>query len=266
MHKNYKKWGIPASLSALITLSPLVATSAVIDKPRFAVSGAVVVWGGDGAGNASVNDFIVASTSGNIDLIDSDVTPVITGSLDSFSGLRTAMYDVTGQTLDDQGEAGALDAGDAFSAFTPGETITTSVRPLSSSFYVAANTAFSIRAIATLDEANSSSGARLQDIYRTMLIQQSGSDAGGAVNYGAASQYPHSDNSPNAGILNNGFLNRLSTEKLVFQGNRGTAVGAGNLADQSVRFTNTYEVPDGDGLEAGARKISARVVYTIAIP
>ena len=243
-----------------------MAKAAIIDQPSFTVAGVVIVWGGDGAGGASVNDFIIANSDGSsVDLIESDVTPVITGSLDSFSSITSGSLDVTGQTLDDQGVIGALDAGDSFSAFSPSETITSSIPALSSSFYVASNTAFSIRAVATLDTENSSENARLGDITRYMTISRQGTDAEGTLSYGNSAQLPYSGNASEA-IINNGFLSKLSTEKAVFQGDRATANGTGTLADQSVRFTNTYEMADGDGFEYGTRKVAARVVYTVAIP
>lgn len=265
-HKNKIK-AFSTGLLALPLLFLPFAHGAVVDRPAFSVGGVVIVWGGDGAGNARVNDFIIAASDGSsLDLIGSDVTPVVTGSLDSFSTVSAASLAVSGQTLNDQGTIGVLDAGDSFAEFSPSETVTTRLDRLSSSFYVASNTAFSIKAIATLDTVNSSSQANLNDIYRTMTVRQSGTDAEGTLSYGSSSQYPHSDDSPLGGVINNGFLNTLSTEKLVFQGDRATAIDSGTIADQSVRFTNTYEMASGDGFEVGTKKITANVVYTVAIP
>lgn len=263
MHKNNNK----AALHFLLTTTAFAACgyaqASVVDRPTFTILGVVVVWGGDGSGSASVGDFIVKSGSGSIDLINAAVQPVITGTLTNALASPSSSLSVSGQTLDDQGVTGVLDVGDSYSAFSPNEKVTTSIGKFQSSFYVASNTAFTIRAKATLDTAASSSGANLGDVYRTLVIDKSGTDGG--LSYGASSQFPHSGNSATSGVLNNGFLNALADETLVFQGDRSTAIGSGTIADQSVRFTNTYEIASG-GFEVDKSSLVANVVYTVAIP
>ncbi|MCB1754887.1 MAG: hypothetical protein KDJ38_05170 [Gammaproteobacteria bacterium] len=262
MHNRSAKPSLKQSMLVLAVLAG-PSQAAVVDHPVFSVGGVVVVWGGNGAGNASVNDFIVSTPTGTVDLIAGDVQPVITGTLNNVSEV-SSMLEVSGQTLNDEGVSGVLDAGDSFTAFAPSETINTTVDTIQSSFYVASNTGFEIRAQATLDSGNSDAGASLSDIYRTMIISKSGTDGG--INYGVSAQYPHSGDSPISGVVNNGFLNNLATQRPVFQGDRATALISGNIASQSVRFTNTYELPSNVGFEAGAKQIAANVVYTIAIP
>lgn len=262
MHKNNK-----AALHFLLTTTALAACgyaqASIIDRPIFTISGVVIVWGGDGSGSASVGDFIVNSGSGSIDLINVGVQPVITGTLTNALASPSSNLSVSGQTLDDQGVVGVLDVGDSYGAFSPNEKVTTSIGKFQSSFYVASNTAFTIRAKATLDTVESTASASLGDVYRTMVIEKSGVDGG--LSYGSSSQFPHSGDSATSGVFNNGFLNGLSDETLVFQGDRSTAIGNGTIADQSVRFTNTYEVASG-GFEVDKSSLVANVVYTIAIP
>lgn len=262
MHKNNK-----VTLQFLLTTTALSACSfaqaSIVDTPVFTVTGVVIVWGGDGSGNASVGDFIVNSGSGSLDLINAGVQPVITGTLTSALVSPSSDLSVSGQTLDDQGVVGELDVGDSYSSFSPNEQVTTSIGKFQSSFYVASNTAFTIRAKATLDTATSSAGASLSDVYRTLVIDRFGTDGG--LSYGLSSQFPHSGNTSTSGVLNNGFLHGLTSETMVFQGDRSTAVGSGTIADQSVRFTNIYEIAAG-GFEVDKSSLVANVVYTVAIP
>lgn len=263
MHKNNK-----VALHFLLTTTALTACgfaqASIVDRPLFTISGVVIVWGGDGSGSASVGDFIVNSaSSGSIDLINASVQPVITGTLTNALASPSSNLSVSGQTLNDQGVVGELDVGDSYSTFSPNEEVTTSLGKFQSSFYVASNTAFTIRAQATLDTTASSLGASLSDVYRTLVIERFGTDGG--LSYGLSSQFPHSGNTSTSGVLNNGFLNALSSETLVFQGDRSTAIGSGSIADQSVRFTNTYEIAAG-GFEVDKSSLVANVVYTVAIP
>ncbi len=264
MHKNYHN---KAALRLILVAASIAACgytqASIIDRPVFKIPGVVIVWGGDGTGNASVGDFIINSGAGSLDLVNGSVQPVITGTLTSALASTTANLSVSGQTLDDQGVTGVLDVGDSYSAFSPNETVSTSVSKFQSSFYVASNSAFTIRAQATLDTAESSSNASLGDVYRSLAIQRFGTDGG--LSYGSASRFPHSGDSATSGVVNNGFLNSLINEKLVFEGDRSTAVAGGTIADQSVRFTNTYEIASG-GFELDANNIVANVVYTVAIP
>ena len=183
--KNKSINALRKSLLFTLLAGASVAQAVVIDHPSFTVAGVVVVLGGDGAGGASVNDFIVADGNGvSVDLIASDVIPVVTGTLNSFSSRTSGMLEVSGQTLNDQGAIGTLDAGDSFASFAPVETVTASFTRLSSSFYVASNTAFSIKAVASLDTESSSENARLKDIYRRMFVSKSGTVDGGSMTFG----------------------------------------------------------------------------------
>ncbi len=264
MTYKYHKLLIKAGIFTLAAIISTNVNSVIIDSPKFKIGGVVVVWGGDGTGNATVADLIIDFGSGNLDLIAGDVQPVITGSLQQFSGAETNLLEVSGQALVDGGQIGVLDAGDSFSAFSPTESVTATINKLQSSFYIASNTAFSIKAQATLDVANSNVTAGLEDIYRTLSVKLSGTD--GPISYGSAAQFPHTDSNPIAGVANNGFMNNLSVERLVFEGNRRTALNAGTIAEQSVRFTNTYEIPNYFGFEKGVKSVAANVVYTVAIP
>ena len=263
MHKNNKIALFQLILATTALTAVEYTQASIVDHPVFTISGVVVVWGGDGSGNASVGDFIINSASGSVDLVAGNVQPVLTGTLTNALASTSTDISVSGQTLNDQGELGVLDVGDSYSAFSPGEVVTTSLAKFQSSFYVASNTAFTIRAQATLDTDASSVDASLGDVYRTLIVEKSGTDSG--LNYGSSSQYPHSGDTNTSGVLNNGFLNALTSETLVFQGDRSTAVAGGTIADQSVRFTNTYEVANG-GFELDANNLVANVVYTVAIP
>ncbi len=264
----YKKSLQRAALAAAITAS-LGATSAanasIIDNPVFKLLGAVVVWGGDGTGTGgSVQDFIINAGGSNLDLIAGDVTPVMTGTLDSYAPTGDlSLITVTGgdAAWNDANSNGVMDAGDSFSPFLPTETIGHSVALQQSSFYVASNTPFDVKATAALDAGNSSATALLSDISRTMDIAVSGS--AGSIAFGSAAQHPHSGS---AGVTGNGTLDTISTETVVFSGDQKTANAAGTIAEQSVQFTNTYSITDTVGLEAGTSQVAATVTYTVAIP
>ena len=262
------------SILAISSVAGLIheASAAVVDRPTFRTRGVVIVWGGStGGGVPTVNDLYIENDSGGYtDLVAGDVQPVITGTLTPVSeyALSSSMS-VSNQTIVDDGN-GVLDANDSLSPFSPTESITMDYQSVfTSSFYVASNIAFSIDAVAQVDTAASDSDAGLEVIYRTMHIERSGLVVdGGSMRFGDAAQYPHSDNNSAGGVVRaaSGFLNKLETKQTVFVGNRGTAAGPGTIADQSVRFTNTYEFPANLAFHKGATQITASVVYTVAVP
>lgn len=262
------------SFLVVSTLAGLVAQAqaAVVDRPTFRTRGMVIVWGGsNGGGVPLVNDLYIENDSGGYtDLISGDVQPVITGTLTPVSDVvLNSSISVSNQTIEDDGN-GVLDANDSLSPFSPQETLTLDYESVfKSSFYVASNIAFSIQAVAQIDGAASDADAELVDIIRTMEVERSGLvEESGTLRFGDAARFPHTDNHPYAGVVmsNNGYLSKLATKQTVFAGNRGTADGPGTIAEQSVRFTNTYEIPAGQAFHKGAMAISASVVYTVAVP
>ncbi len=223
------------------------AQASVTDKPRFQIGGVVIVWGGDGAGKVQVSDFIFSRPAADaVDLIAGHVQPVITGTL------------YTHSAHPGYGELGRD------SAFSPLQSVNTRTDIVQNSFYVASNTAFHIRAVLELDDHTEDIAAGLGKIVRTLTIERTGVDSG--LSYGSAAQYPHSGSTSHSGVVNNGPLHNLLHGQLVFAGDRATATHAGTVADQSVRFTNTYEVIGTSGFEEGVNRILDCVIYTVAIP
>lgn len=235
-----------------------VANASIIDQPVFQIMGAVVVWGGDGNGTAgSVRDFIIDHASGDIDLIAGDVQPVMTGNLDDFS--PNPHGTTSGIDLDSNGD-GVIDGSDSLTEFGPteGGLAVSASAVQESSFYVASNTTFSISAtaVATGDATS------LEKIERTMAISVSGDDG---IPYGTAARLPYTGPAESH-ILLEGTIDQL-TGGDVFVGDASTAQGAGSIAEQSVRFTNSYSLTnDGADFSNGPAVYSADVTYTIAIP
>lgn len=262
------------SILAISSVAGLIheASAAVVDRPSFRTRGMVIVWGGStGGGVPTVNDLYIENDSGGYtDLVAGDVQPVITGTLTPVSehALSSSMS-ASNQTIVDDGN-GVLDANDSLSPFSPEESITVDYESVfKSSFYVASNIAFSIDAVAQLDSSVSDGNASLSSIIRNLRVERSGFvDENGTLRFGDSAQFPHTDGYPTAGVVeeSEGYLNLLETKTTVFSGNRGTAAGPGTIADQSVRFTNTYKIPANAAFHNGAMQISASVVYTIAVP
>jgi len=263
LKQNFKKAVLISAMAASFGLSTS-SNASIIDTPVFQVLGAVIVWGGDNSGtNGSVRDFIIDTAGGNVDLIAGNVIPVMTGTLNSYAPAvdGIAGLSVTNQTLTDANSNGVIDAGDSFSAFAPSETLGNSLDDQKSSFYVASNTAFTIKATAVNHVDSTGS---LADITRTMTVKQQSAN-GDTVAFGSASQLPNTGGAA-AGITANGTLNALSTETVVFTGDQRTANAAGTIAEQSVEFTNTYALANGVDLTNGTGLLAATVTYTIAIP
>lgn len=257
LKRNLKKAVLMTAIASAIGASS-VANASIIDQPVFKILGAVVVWGGNAAGDAfEVNDFMVKSGTTTLDLIAANVQPVITGQLTSFpSGTGSADLLLEGTSIDTDNN-GVLDLDDSLAAFSPSSSLTGLSSQQTSSFYVASNTAFTIQATATAADST-----HLSKISRAMSVESSGA-ASGNLDFGSKSQLPNPSTNPFSG---QGALTNLSTSPLVYTATRKTATAAGSIAEQSVRFTNTYELAGNTGLSAETGDITATITYTIAMP
>ena len=287
--------------TALTAMMASTAYASVIDRPFFQVLGVVVVWGADGFDDASgtqapiVSDFIVGlGAAGGTDLIAGDVHTVLTGSLTPISGtgadVDAASFDpitgaVTGGAFNDVNGDGVLDAGDTLSAFEiDADTDVDAIGSTShaSSFYVASNTDFEIRATRTaanvtgsltgIDAAGDSVALDTSNITWAMDITVDGDDG---LAFGTEAQDP---TGTAAGITTLASLDAMSTDvaapTTVFVGGQRTAAAVGSLAEQSVRFDLTYNLDtdlsetgnQGFDLSTGVGTISSDVTYTIFVP
>lgn len=245
--------------------------------------GTVIVWASDSAGQAPVvSDFIVdtgngnrAFNSGDADLISGDVHTVVTGTLVSTAntpnaagGMPFVIEDTAQGDIDtDTSNDGLLTADDAFSAFgllSNSDTRVDATRTYTS-FYVASNEPFSIDA-QTFLPSNFTDFVLLSVTRLEMAVTLSGDDG---LAFGSAAQYPHSGG-PTGGMLNVPSLWSLLPGRRVFEGNRRTALSEGSIADQSVRFDNTYSIRaqnlTGYDLSLGTFDFEVDVVYTVYIP
>ncbi len=299
--------------TALTAMMASTAYASVIDRPFFQVLGVVVVWGADGFDDASgtqspiVSDFVVGlGAAGGTDLIAGDVTTVLTGSLTPIgadgNGVSIDSFDpVTGQVgaggdLTDGGTvSGLLDVGDSLSAFTIDEnTDVDAVGNTShaSSFFVASNTDFEIRASRTaanvtggltgVDASGTAVALDTSNITWAMSITTNddgsdngslrfGQDAGGAL----VAQDPTGGAS---GVATLASLDAMSEDPTapttVFVGGQRTAAERGTLVEQSVRFDVEYNLDtdlstageQGFDLSTGVGTISSDVTYTIFVP
>lgn len=258
LQRNLKKAVLMTAIAGAIGASS-VANASIIDQPVFKILGAVVVWGGNAAGDAfEVNDFMVKSGTTTLDLIAANVQPVITGQLTSFpSGTGSADLLLEGTSIDTDNN-GVLDLDDSLAAFSPSSSLTGLSSQQTSSFYVASNTAFTIQATATAADST-----HLSKITRAMSVETSGA-ASGNLNFGSKSQLPNPNTT--TAVTGDGVLTNLSTSPLVYTATRKTATAAGSIAEQSVRFTNTYGLAGNTGLSAETGDITATITYTIAMP
>ncbi len=274
-----KKLLLAGGAAALVTAS--TAYASIIDRPFFQVLGVVVVWGADSMdGNAPVaTDFVLltpASGSAGADLIAADGATVITGSLTPVSATgnnasgATLANPVTGATsggvFADDGN-GVLDAADTLSAF--GVDATTDVAgglvgQHKSSFYVASNAAFDIYAQSSnLNKTGDFSSLSAADIAYAMSVTVAGNDG---LAFGTKAQDPSTGGTGYVTTVND--LGDMTTATKVFDGGRRTASAVGSLAEQSVRFDNTYTLNGASGydLSMGVGTISADVTYTVYVP
>lgn len=269
--------GLAAALLA-VTLRE-TASAQLIGNQRFQVRGLVIVWAADANGNAPiVSDFIVdtgtgnsGATSGDLDLIGTDVHTVVTGSLDPVfardrNGAPIRLQNIPGGGINtDRQPDGVLDAADTFDAFRirANSDLNTRRGEIFSSFYVASNTAFSIDAQATpLGTTTPDAFDRIRLKFR---VTESGNDG---LAFGSAAQFPHTNNTPAAGTRsNNRRLTDFVTPRRIFQGNRRTARANGSIAQQSVRFDSRYRYNSGQyDLSDGVIDAEAEVAYTVYIP
>lgn len=264
-----------AILAGLASTLVLPSTGAVSDRPHFKVDGVAIVWAADSSGAAPIaSDFIIEDGGANTDLISTDVTPVLTGTLDPLDNtyandagatLRIQrIADGPNQTTRDNGDR-VTDASDSFSAFELDAT--TDVRTIRSdilsSFYVASNKAFNIDVVSSAvgDPAN------LNLIRLRVRIRNAGTDGG--LSWGTASQRPHTGGSATSGLAWTNYrrLSNLTGGQTMFTGNRRTAVAAGTIPDQSVRFDLDYRWNTGNiDLSQGVFDVEAEVEYTVYIP
>lgn len=252
-----------------------LAQASIIDRPAIKVEGVVIVWGADASSNTPIaSEFMIQNNGANQDLIAGDTHTVVTGTLDA---LDMTYSNDTGATLRIQRIANGPNQNtasngdrvtDANDSFTPFElnnrTDVRTVRSeIESSFYVASNKAFNIDAVASA----TGNPADLNLIRLRMRMTRTGTDAG--LSFGASAQIPHTGNTNRSGVQHVNFR-RLSTMTggyNIFSGNRRTALAPGTIADQSVRFDQTYRWNTGNiDLSQGVFDVEAEVVYTVFIP
>ena len=296
---SLKKIALVGGMTA--SLMAGTAYASVIDRPFFQVLGVVVVWGADGnaagANAPVVSDFVLLTEgSGNAgaDLIGGtaqDTFTVLTGSLSPIAageaGSAAVVDPVTGRTSGASGVtegtgagslAGVLDATDSLAAF--GIDANTDVNGLvnqhTSSFYVASNAAFDIYAKAEnlvgtgdFDTTVASPTVGYDDISLSMAVVAGTSTTDGIITFGANSQNPGDFVNGVETAAGEGLDSMTGANGLkVFDGTQRTAASVGSLAQQSVRFDNTYTFGDGTGydLSLGAGSLTADVTYTIFVP
>ena len=292
---SFKKLALVGGMTA--SLMAGTAYASVIDRPFFQVLGVVVVWGADGNAATSdapvVSDFVLLTTGSNnagADLIGGtaqDTFTVLTGSLSPIvsgeAAAGTFVDPITGATsatgfADDGTTSGVLDAGDSLSAF--GIDNTTDVNGLvnqhTSSFYVASNAAFDIYAradnlVGTGDFDPTAAGSTIgyDDISLAMAVEAGTATTDGSITWGANSQNPGTFVNGVETAAGEGLDSMVGANGLkVFDGTQRTAASVGTLAQQSVRFDNTYTFGDGTGydLSMGAGSLTADVTYTIFVP
>lgn len=255
-----------------------------LDRPFFKVEGVVIVWAADPASNAPVvADFILdtgigatAASSGDIDLIGTDTHTVVTGTLsptqDSFSGATGGIPFVLTNTsqgtinTDTNGD-GIVSDQDAFTAF--GLQVNSNARVDAtkqySSFYVASNVPFAIDAQAFTPTTFTEFILLL--ITRVELsVTPSGDDG---LQFGTRAQPPHSGGGQ-TGFAPAQRLWDLRTARNMFIGDQRTALTAGSIAEQSVRFDAEYSISaanlNGYDLSLGTFDFVVEVVYTVYVP
>ncbi len=269
-------WGRICTVMASLGLyAALPSLGSVIDRPVIKVEGVVIVWGADNTSTTPIaSEFIIEDGGASTDLIAGDVFTVLTGTLDALdesyandAGATLRIRRIADGPNQDTRANGdrVTDASDSFTAFELDATtdVRTIRSEIESSFYVASNKAFSIDAISSAvgDPAD------LNLIRLRMRITRSGSDAGLA--FGGSAQFPHTINTRRAGVQHNNYrrLSLMTGGYNIFNGNRRTALSLGSIAEQSVRFDQTYRWNTGNiDLADGVFNVEAEVEYTIYIP
>ncbi|MEE9344541.1 MAG: hypothetical protein V3U88_02935 [Methylococcales bacterium] len=270
-----KKLAIATGVAAAIAAP--ASQASIVDHPFFRVLGVVIVWGADSTGTAPIaSDFVLMNggtgTEGN-DLIGTDVHAVVTGTLGAVPAISAQgnLMDITGETsggvLTDAVGAnnGFLDAGDSLTAFGLDTTtdVEVSSNSVTHSFYVASNTAFDIKAVTALDAASTGdlAGLGLAGIGYELDVTVSGDDG---LAFGGNAQDPST-----GGTTPLTAASTLATinGNYVFDGGQRTALSAGAIAGQSVRFDATYTLAGGAyDLSQGTGLLAADVTYTIFVP
>ncbi len=266
----------------MLTLLTGGASGYSVDRAQFKVLGTVIVWGADEAAGSVpvVSNFVIdtgagtsAATSGDTDLIGASVFTVVTGSLaaadDGLGGNNGTPLLIQrplgrGNFLTDTNGDRIMNDADAFSSFgLRGNTdLDTRRAEITSSFYVASNTAFSI------DAQASAVGATTPDMMNRLRLWLSVTVSGDdGLAFGSAAQYPHSAGPTGGSRATGRRLSSMTTPYNVFRGNQQTAARRGTLAEQSVRFDLLYRYNDGPyDLSEGAYNAEAEVVYTVYVP
>lgn len=260
------------------------AHAELVDRPHFRLDGLVIVWAADSAGGAPVvSDMIIdsgtgtsAATSGDIDLISSDVHTVVTGSLvatqdglaSSTGGMPFLLTNTDRGTIStDTNGDGVVSGADAFTSFGLQNITDARVDAVrqSSSFYVASNVPFAIDAQA-FTPTTFTEFILLQITRVQLSMTQSGDDG---LAFGSSAQLPHSGGAT-AGFAPTFRLWDLRVPRNVFTGNQRTAAQPGTIADQSVRFDAEYSIAaanlTGYDLSLGTFDFQVEVVYTVYVP
>ena len=260
------------------------AHAELVDRPHFRLDGLVIVWAADSAGGAPVvSDMIIdsgtgnsAATSGDVDLISSDVHTVVTGSLvatqdglaSSTGGMPFLLTNTDRGTIStDTNGDGVVSGADAFTSFGLQNITDARVDAVrqSSSFYVASNVPFAIDAQA-FTPTTFTEFILLQITRVQLSMTQSGDDG---LAFGASAQLPHSGGAT-AGFAPTFRLWDLRVPRNVFTGNQRTAAQPGTIADQSVRFDAEYSIAaanlTGYDLSLGTFDFQVEVVYTVYVP
>jgi hypothetical protein len=273
-----KKLALTAGIAAAMSM-PATSQASVIDHPFFRVLGVVIVWGTDtAAGTLPIaSDFVLMNgTSGSAgdDLIAADVRAVITGQLNGapVTNANGALFSINnavgaGGVLTDNGTASFLDAADSLTAFQLDGTtdIDFSNNQVKHSFYVASNTAFDIKAVASsLVTTGNFTTLGLEDIGFSLAVSTSGADGG--ITWGAQAQDPSTGGTGVIAAVVD--LDDISASTQVFDGGQRTAASTGTIVSQSVRFDATYKLgaTTGYDLSMGIGLIEADVTYTIFVP
>lgn len=266
-------------------LGTIQANAAVSDTAFFKALPMVVVWGADAAAegtptaNPVASDFVLlGGTSGTVgsDIIAGNVFPVITGTLTPapqapvatagslVSITAPAALPAGGCVLTDNAATGVLNAADTMTAF--GIQSTTAVNfannALRRSFYVASNARFDLFGQAgTVTATGDFSALTPTNISWSMAMTTTGTDS--SLAFGANAQDP---SVCGTGFIASTTLNSFSTLTKVYDGGRKTALNAGTLASQSVRFDVTYGLAGGYNFSMGAGSLSVPVTYTVYNP
>lgn len=265
-------------------LTPGLASAELVDRPHFRLEGLVIVWAADEAGGTPlVSDMIIdtgtggsAATSGDTDLIASDVHAVVTGSLvPTQDGLASATGGMPflltntdrGTISTDTNGDGIVSGDDAFTSFGLRNITDARVDAVrqSSSFYVASNVPFAIDAQA-FTPTTFTEFILLQITRVSLSMTQTGDDG---LAFGSSAQLPHTGGA-NAGFAPSLRLWDLRNPRNIFTGNQRTAALPGSIADQSVRFDAEYSIAaanlNGYDLSLGTFDFQVEVVYTVYVP